>query len=650
MKILSIGGGPAGLYLGILMKSLDPSHEITVIERNRPDDTFGFGVVFSERTLDNIQHGDAVTYDEVARYSQIWNAIEVRIGGKTMRCGGNAFSAIARKRLLNILQKRATSLGVELCFQTEALPPSAYVDYDVIVAADGANSMVRRTYAEHFNPSIEVGKAKYIWFGTTKHFDCLTFPFEQNEHGIFAVHAYPFDDKTSTFIVETDEQSWRNAGLDRNVEATLAPGVSDMESMAYYQKLFAKHLDGHELIVNNSKWLNFRTIKNERWHYNNIVLMGDAAHTAHFSVGSGTKMAMEDAIALSQALHQHADIPTALAEYERLRRPEVERIQRASAPSLAWWESFRFYKDLDPEQFAFNFLSRNPRVTYDNLMLRDPHFVMLVDQWFTQKTQGKPIDELTRIANQSQDEVFSPCKRSLRLENVEMTNRIAVSTLLDVEAQNILQEDSIGLLLLEVAYPHATEWHTIEMLTNQKRDVKIGLHPFTGESLQDLHDKEARRRLRDDYIAVAHLAMKRGIDLIELPQHMPVEILDAVRAIWPHEKLLAIRVVAPSRSQNVLNSDEQVERARMLKAHGSTLISIVGSADATRDSRLAQRLLSERIRNEVGIPTMTAGGVSTLDEINTLVLGARADLCLVDSNIYNEHFRKNNMFSRSVLQ
>ncbi|HCI79341.1 MAG TPA: 2-polyprenyl-6-methoxyphenol hydroxylase, partial [Ktedonobacter sp.] len=253
MKILSIGGGPAGLYLGILMKSLDPSHEITVIERNRPDDTFGFGVVFSERTLDNIQHGDAITYDEIALHSQIWDAIEVRIGGKTMRCGGNGFSAIARKRLLNILQKRAIQLGVELRFQTEAMPPSAYTDYDVIVAADGANSMVRRIYAEHFHPSIEIGKAKYIWFGTTKHFDCLTFPFEQNEHGIFAVHAYPFDDKTSTFIVETDEQSWRNAGLDRNVEATLAPGVSDMESRAYCQKLFAKQLDGHKLIVNNSK-------------------------------------------------------------------------------------------------------------------------------------------------------------------------------------------------------------------------------------------------------------------------------------------------------------------------------------------------------------------------------------------------------------
>ena len=649
MKILSIGGGPAGLYLGILMKSLDPSHEITVIERNRPDDTFGFGVVFSERTLDNIQHGDAITYDEIALHSQIWDAIEVRIGGKTMRCGGNGFSAIARKRLLNILQKRAIQLGVELRFQTEAMPPSAYTDYDVIVAADGANSMVRRIYAEHFHPSIEIGKAKYIWFGTTKHFDCLTFPFEQNEHGIFAVHAYPFDDKTSTFIVETDEQSWRNAGLDRNVEATLAPGVSDMESRAYCQKLFAKQLDGHKLIVNNSKWLNFRTIKNERWHYNNIVLMGDAAHTAHFSVGSGTKMAMEDAIALSQALHQHADIPTALAEYEHVRRPEVERIQRASAPSLAWWESFRFYKDLDPEQFAFNFLTRNPRVTYDNLMLRDPHFVMLVDQWFTHKTQGKPIDELNRIVGQSQDDVLFPCKRPLHIEHLEVTNRIAVSTPLDAEAQNILQEDSIGLLLLEVAYPHAGEWHTIEMMTNQKRDVKIGLHPFTGELLQNVRDQEALRRLRDDHIAVARLAIQRGIDLIELSQQVPVEILDAVRTTWPHEKVLAVRMVAQSHSLDVLNKDEYIEQASMLKAHGCTLISIAASADASRESRLAQRLLSERIRNEVGIPTMTVGGVSTLDEINTLILGARADLCLVDRNTYTEHFRKRNMFSRTVL-
>jgi 2-polyprenyl-6-methoxyphenol hydroxylase-like FAD-dependent oxidoreductase len=632
LKILSIGGGPAGLYLGILMKSLNPSHEITVIERNRADDTFGFGVVFSERTLDNIQHGDAATYDAIARHSQLWDTIEVRIGGKTMRCGGNGFSAIARKRLLNILQERATNLGVELRFQTEAMSPSAYANYDLILAADGANSMVRRMYAEQFHPHIGVGKAKYIWFGTTQHFDCLTFPFEQNEHGIFAVHAYPFDDRTSTFIVETDEQSWRNAELDRNVEATLAPGVSDMESMAYCQKLFAKHLDGHKLIVNNSKWLNFRTIKNERWCYENIVLMGDAAHTAHFSVGSGTKMAMEDAIALSQALHQHADIPTALTEYERVRRPEVERIQRASAPSLAWWESFRFYKDLDSEQFAFNFLSRNPRVTYDNLMIRDPNFVMLVDQWFIQKTQDLASDQFSPETHNASDEMPQPFTRPLYLNNMLFKNRLVIAASLNGENQQTLQGNSNGILLLEVAYPHAVEWHRIEEITKRK-DMKVGLHPVFTESLENMPDDASRKQLRDDYIAVARLAAIRDIDLFELPHYMPVDMLDAIRAVWPQDKILAMRVIAPANSAAVLNTDEQVEWARMLKAHGCVLISITGAINATRDSRLAQRLLSERIHSEVGIATMMIGGLSTLDEINTFVLGARADLCLVDAVI-----------------
>jgi len=630
VKIVSIGGGPAGLYLGILMKQIDPSHEITVIERNRPEDTFGFGVVFSERTLGNIQHGDTATYEEIARHCQLWDPIEVRTGGKTIRCGGNGFSAIARKRLLYILQERAARLGVDLRFQTEASPPSAYKDYDLILAADGANSMVRRTYTEQFRPTMKTGKAKYIWFGTTQHFDSLTFLFEENEHGVFSVHAYPFDDKTSTFIVETDEQSWRNAGLDRNVEATIAPGVSDLASMAYCQKLFAKHLDGHELIVNNSKWLNFRTLKNETWHYENMVLMGDAAHTAHFSVGSGTKMAMEDAIALSQALKQHSDIPTALVEYERVRRPEVDRIQRAARPSLAWWESFRYYKHLDPEQFTFNFLSRNPRVTYNNLMRRDAQFVTLVDQWFTHKVQPS-------IAQKNKSDLVAPFTLPFQLGDTTFKNRIAVSLPLQKASVNDRQHN-VGLLLIEMDRTHAEDWQIVSRLVESKGDTRIGLYLSVPEQLAQTLDKEALHRLRNDYATLARIADSKNLDLLELSHHVPLEVVSAVRKAWPREKPLVARISSPDQIEEVLDNDESIEAARLLKHSGCDLISITTGAKSTKDNHLTQRLLSDRIRNEVRIPTMTIGGITTADEINTMILGARADLCLVDSSdkMYSE--------------
>ncbi len=381
MRILSVGGGPAGLYFALLAKQADPSREITVVERNGPKDTFGFGVVFSERTLEELRGHDADTFDGIAAALVRWDTIHVRHRGRSLRSAGHGFSAIARMRLLSILQERARDVGVDLRFRTDFDAPEVFADYDLVLGADGVNSRIRAGRAACFQPSVHVGTAKFIWFGTTKVYDSFYFAFEAGEHGAFASHAYPYDDGRSTFIVETSEAAWRAAGLDQHADEAAAPGSSDLHSRDYCEKLFADHLSGHELLVNNSKWQSFPTLRNARWSDGNVVLVGDAAHTAHFSVGSGTKMAMEDAAALALALDQEGDIPSALVAYERTRRPDVERIQDAAGPSLGWWEHFGEYMAAEPEPFTFHFLTRNPRITHA-VMQRDAALVEQVERWF----------------------------------------------------------------------------------------------------------------------------------------------------------------------------------------------------------------------------------------------------------------------------
>lgn len=313
MKVLCAGGGPAGLYFSILMKRMNPSHEIHLYERNRPEDTFGFGVVFSAKTLRHLERADRETHAAIRGASVHWDSTEIRHAGHTISCS-EGFAAIGRKRLLLLLRQRAQELGVHLHFQRAIEDYSETAGYDLVVGADGINSRVREWNARHLRPSIEVGKSKYIWFGTTQRFRSLSMIFETNSDGAFAAHAYPFDDDTSTFIVETDEDSCRQAGLDGTAGPTTAPRTSDQESLAYCREVFAAHLDGHDLLANNSRWLDFRTLRTGRWYYDRTVLIGDAAHTAHFSIGSGTKMAMEDAAALVEALDTfQGDLPAAFA-------------------------------------------------------------------------------------------------------------------------------------------------------------------------------------------------------------------------------------------------------------------------------------------------------------------------------------------------
>jgi len=381
MRVASVGGGPAGLFLAILLKRADPAHEVVVYERNAPDATFGFGVVFSANAMRFIGEADPGTLERIVKESVQWTDIEVRFRGARIRAAGNDFAAIARKRLLLLLQERAREVGVDLRFETEA-DAAQLRGFDVTLGADGVNSATRAARAATLAPSIERGRAKYIWFATPQPFDALTMAFEHNEHGHWGLHAYPFEDGTSTFIVETDEGSWRNAGLDATADRVLGLGESDELALRYCEKVFAEHLGGHGLLTNNSKWLEFPTVRCGRWTDERLVLMGDAAHTAHFSIGSGTKMAMEGSIALAKALTDpQAGAPAeALAAYEEARRPRVEHIQRVAAPSQVWWERFRHQAAFGPRRYAFHFLTRTFDLTTDKIRARDPGLVAAVER------------------------------------------------------------------------------------------------------------------------------------------------------------------------------------------------------------------------------------------------------------------------------
>lgn len=390
MRIACVGGGPGGVFFASLAKQLSRDLEVVVFERNRPDDTFGFGVVFSDATLAQLGEDDPVLRDRLSDRGEYWEYIEVRLKGKTDRCGGNGMAAISRKELLRLLYERADEVGVDLRFNESIASTEELGDFDLVVASDGSNSMIRSQMSSVFKPSIQTAAAKFIWFGTTYRFDGLTFLFKDSPYGVFAVHGYPINDSIGTFIVETDEETWMKAKMDA-FDLSQPPGTSDEYSKDFLQSLFADQIDGHELLVNNSRWGNFKTVRNDSWHCGKYVLLGDSAHTAHFSVGSGTKMAMEDASVLAKTITQFEDdIDEALQTYEQLRRPSVEKIQGSAGPSLSWWEHFgRYYKALEPEQFAFHFLTRS--ITGQRLSKRDNEFVDRIRIWWKASYGAEPV-------------------------------------------------------------------------------------------------------------------------------------------------------------------------------------------------------------------------------------------------------------------
>jgi anthraniloyl-CoA monooxygenase len=367
MKINIIGGGPAGLYFAILMKKAKASHQIKIYERNGPDDTFGWGVVFSGRTLANLRVADEVSHADITREFEAWDNVDVVHRDAKVSIHGNSFSGIARLKLLKILQRRAEQLGVEIEFHSEIQDiESLRQDCDLLLAADGVNSTVRLRYAEQFQPELDVRANRYIWYGTNQLFHGLTLTFRENSAGVFAAHSYKFSPTTSTFIVECDPETWNNAGFEQ---------MGADHTLDYIGEVFAQDLNGHKLLSNNSKWINFLLVKNRNWFIENVVLIGDALHTAHFSIGSGTKLAMEDSIALAESFEQTANVSDALSHFTQTRRPIIEDYQAAAFESMRWFENAASYMHLSPIELAYVLMKRSGRVTYDDLKRRAPDFV-----------------------------------------------------------------------------------------------------------------------------------------------------------------------------------------------------------------------------------------------------------------------------------
>lgn len=418
MRVVCVGGGPANLYLSILLKKASSDIDVTVYERNQPGDAFGFGVVFSDETLDHFAAADGPTYEALTGSFKHWGEIAVHYSGRRQVSGGHGFAAASRRSLLMLLTERATQLGVDLRFSSEVSSLADLPSADLIVGADGANSMVRRSLEKELNPTIGQRVNKYIWFGTPKVFEEFNFIFLDTPHGMLWAHIYPYSTEGSTFIVEMAPDTWRGLGFDHTENESFPPGVSDEFALKTCESMFAEYLEGQPLVGNNSRWLQFPQISCERWHHDNIVLMGDAIHTAHFSVGSGTKLAMEDAIALSDAVLDDAPISDALNTYEETRRPDVDSLQRAAKASLEWFEGADRYRHLEPEQFVFSMLTRSQRVTYDNLRLRDSEYIESIDRWYAQSDHGSPV-----VVEPSVPPMFHPYK----VRDLTLPNRVVVS-------------------------------------------------------------------------------------------------------------------------------------------------------------------------------------------------------------------------------
>jgi anthraniloyl-CoA monooxygenase len=686
-----IGGGPSGLYFALLAKKANPSDEVLVVERNPPDATFGWGVVFSEETLGALRDADYETYTEIGESFARWNAIDIYYRDTMVRSRGHVFTGISRKVLLNILQRRCRALGVQLEFEREVRDVGEFEGADLIIGADGINGLARRTYGEFFKPQVAVHPTKYVWFGSDLPLDAFTFIFRRNDHGLFQVHAYPFDARTCTFIVECPEDAWRRAGLE---------SASEAQSIAYCEALFQPELRGRRLMSNRSLWVNFLTLRQESWHHGNIVLLGDAAHTAHFSIGSGTKLAMEDSIALGDALRRHRDLPAALNDYEMERQPIVERFQEAALESSSYFEHVTRYAHFDPRQFAFNLLTRSRRITYINLTQRDPELVRTVDSWFSAAATGSP-DGAVRL---SPPPMFAP----FRIGDLTLPNRVAVAAGPDLEAAARL---GAGLIITE--FVSVTEDGRITPETpvidraeqDKLRSAVERIHQAGSRvALQLGHaGRRGSMRPRSDgvdrplrqggwrlmaaspiaytphaalpkamttrdithvvkvFSAAAQAAAGCWLDALELNfahgyllagfispltnrrtdeyggslenrMRFPLQVLDAVRAVW--EPPLLIRISASDWAAGGVSLDESVSIAALLKPHGCDLIHAAMGQTIWEGRPDYRRLFgvpaSDRIRNEAGIPTIAAGNITTADDVNTILAAGRADLCVLE--------------------
>ena len=449
MRIVCIGGGPAGLYFAMLMKKADPRHHVRVVERNRPDDTFGFGVVFSDATMAGIADADSEAYRGIARHLVHWDDIDVHYRGERITSTGHGFSGVSRHTLLHLLQEHACAVGVELAFERDVSSLDAWRAADLVVAADGSHSTVRQLVRDGINTTIDVRPNRFVWLGTTRAFPAFTFYFKNDNHGLWRVHAYQYGPDRSTFIVECRDETWKAAGMDR---------ATEQDTAAFLERLFAAELGGHPLVRNRSIWRQFPTIRTEPWWHDNVVLLGDAAHTAHFSVGSGTRMAMEDAVALRDALVQQSDVPSALRAYEARRRPQVESLQRAAQASLQWFEDTERYMALDPLQFTFSLLTRSLRITHEDLRARDPQFLARVDRFVAREAErqvGRRVAQAvlgspkrgTREGGSPAVAAPPPMFTPFRLRDLVLANRVVVSPM----CQYVADDGTIG------------DWHLVHL-------------------------------------------------------------------------------------------------------------------------------------------------------------------------------------------
>lgn len=716
MKVAIIGGGPAGLYLAVLLKKADPAH-VTVFERNRADSTFGWGVVFSDQTLENFRAADSATYQQITDNFAHWDNIDIFFRGSRITSGGHGFSGIARQKLLNILQSRAKELGVDLRFEHEVRDEAELkklAEADLLVAADGVNSGIRRQYAESFQLDLDVRPARYIWLGTDFKFDAFTFYFVENQHGVFQAHCYRFDRDTSTFIVECDEASWRVAGFDQ---------MDLGSSIAACEKLFEPWLAGSRLMSNashqiKSPWQNFVRVSNKNWFHKNIVLIGDAAHTAHFSVGSGTKLAMEDAIALSAALTSENTLQSALQKYQDERQTEALRLQNAARNSMEWFENVKRYVHLEPEQFAYSLLTRSQRVSHENLRLRDASYLAGVERWFA--SHASKCQTISKSGA-----VPAPMFAPFRLREMVLHNRIVVSPMDMYSAQDGTPNDfhlvhlgsraigGAGLVMTEMtcvspearitlgctgmySREHQAAWkrivdfvhaHTpaniclqlghsgrkgsIKLPWEAPDDVRLDsgnwelLAPSAVAYSDNLQcPREMTRadmdRVRDNFVRATKMGIEAGFDMIELHcahgyllssfitplsnrrkdeyggclqnrLRFPLEVFSVMRAAWPKEKPISVRISATDWVEDGITGADAVEIARAFHQAGVDIIHVSTGQTSTAArpvyGRMYQAPFSDRIRQEAGVPTIAVGNITEADQVNSIIAGGRADLC-----------------------
>ncbi|MFF4010515.1 bifunctional salicylyl-CoA 5-hydroxylase/oxidoreductase [Streptomyces sp. NPDC001717] len=711
MRVAVVGGGPGGLYTAALLAR--QGHTVELWERGAPDDTFGFGVVLSDETLGGIERADTVVHAALGAEFVRWDDVEIVHRGRLLTSGGHGFAAIGRRRLLEILHERCAGLGVRLRFRTAAPDPrDLSASYDLVVAADGVHSAIREAGAAHHRPSVTPGRCRYIWLAADFAFEAFRFEIAETEHGVMQLHGYPYSADSSTVIVEMREEVWRAAGFDL---------CDETESAARCAKTFSEALHGRPLRGNRSTWTRFRTVVNEHWSHGNVVLLGDAAHTAHFSIGSGTKLAVEDALALAEAVRAHPDVPAALAAYEAERRPAVASTQRAAAASMRWFEEIEGYVGQPARQFAFNLLTRSRRVTHDNLRLRDERFTRAVERDF-----GCP------------DENTPPMFTPLRLRGLTLRNRVVVSPMDMYSAESGVPGDfhlvhlgaralgGAGLVMTEMVCvseegritPGCAGLWTQEQAAAWKRiaDFVHTSAPGTALGVQLGHagrkgstrvmwegmddplpegnwplvaaspvpyrpgvsavprtlDAADLAALRSEFAAAAVRAADSGFDLLELhcahgyllsgflsplTNHredayggtlenrlrFPLEVFDAVRAVWPEDRPMTVRLSATDWAPGGTTPEESVRIAAAFAEHGADAIDVSTGqvvADETPEyGRSYQTPYADRIRNAVGVPVIAVGAISSWDDVNSLLLAGRADLCALGRpHLYDPHW------------